>query len=102
MGVDHRCTHVLVSQEFLHGTDIVAIFQQMRGEAMTERVTAAVFRDTSPLESLFDGGLHNGFRDMVSAFHPGAWVHRAFCGGKDILPDPGAAGLGIFAVKSIR
>ena len=34
MGIDHGGTHVLVSQEFLHRTDIVAVLQQMGGETV--------------------------------------------------------------------
>jgi hypothetical protein len=32
VGVNHRGAHIAVSQEFLHGPDVVCIFQQMRGE----------------------------------------------------------------------
>jgi hypothetical protein len=37
MGIDHGGTHVLVSQEFLHRPDIIAVLQQMRSETMAER-----------------------------------------------------------------
>jgi len=33
MGVDHGCPHVLVSEEFLDGSDIIATFEQVRGPA---------------------------------------------------------------------
>ena len=32
MGVDHRRFHVLVGQEFLDGSDVIAGFEQMGGE----------------------------------------------------------------------
>jgi hypothetical protein len=35
MRIDHGSAHIFMPQEFLHGTDVVAIFQQMRREAMT-------------------------------------------------------------------
>jgi len=39
MGIDHRCTHVLVPQEFLHRTDIVAVLQEMGRKTMSERIS---------------------------------------------------------------
>jgi hypothetical protein len=43
--VEHGGTDVLVSQEFLHRADIVAIFQQMCGEGMaTLIVTLLIMR----------------------------------------------------------
>ena len=40
MGVDHGGLHIAVAQQFLHGADIVAIFQQVRRETAPERVRA--------------------------------------------------------------
>jgi len=45
MGRDHGGTHVLVSQEFLHRTDIVAVLQKMGGETVaTLIVTLLIMR----------------------------------------------------------
>ena len=38
--VDHRRLHVRVAQQFLHGADVVAVFEQVRREAVAERVAA--------------------------------------------------------------
>ena|SRR6266511_3736896 len=32
MGIDHRCFHILVAEQILNCTDIVAILKQMRGK----------------------------------------------------------------------
>ena len=40
MGIDHRGADILVTEEFLDGPDIGAVFQQMRGERMPKGVTA--------------------------------------------------------------
>ena len=37
--IDHRRTDVLVPQEFLHGPAIVAVLQQVRGKAVSERIS---------------------------------------------------------------
>jgi hypothetical protein len=34
MGIDHRGTDITMAQEFLNRADIVAVFQQMGGEAL--------------------------------------------------------------------
>ena len=39
MGIDHRCTHVLVPQEFLHGANVVALLQEVSRKAMAERIS---------------------------------------------------------------
>ena len=39
MGIDHRGADVLVAQQLLHGPNIVAVFQQMCGEGVAQRVT---------------------------------------------------------------
>jgi hypothetical protein len=38
MGIDHRGFNILVSQQPLHGTDVVTGFQQMGGKAVAEGV----------------------------------------------------------------
>ena len=34
MGIDHGGTNILVSQEFLNGANVIAIFQQVGGKRM--------------------------------------------------------------------
>jgi hypothetical protein len=34
--VNHGCAYVAVTEEFLHGADVIAIFEQMRGERVGE------------------------------------------------------------------
>src|SRR5436190_23787921 len=43
VGVNHRRGNVLVPKKILNGTDIVAVFQQMYGETVPERVAARGF-----------------------------------------------------------
>ena len=43
--VDHRGLDVLVPQEFLDGSDVVAVFEEMRGERVTQGVEGGALRD---------------------------------------------------------
>src|SRR5436309_15526237 len=38
VGVDHRRSHIRVSQEFLHGTNVVAGLQEVRSKRVPQRV----------------------------------------------------------------
>jgi hypothetical protein len=41
--VNHRCLDVGMAQEFLHSSDIVAIFKQMSGEAVSQHMWGDLF-----------------------------------------------------------
>ena len=53
VGVDHGRFHILVTEQILLGADAIATFQQVRGEAVAERVATRVLGHLS----LVDGGL---------------------------------------------
>jgi hypothetical protein len=38
--INHRRPHILMSEQFLNGANVVAGFEQVRGEAVAQRVTA--------------------------------------------------------------
>ena len=65
MSVDHRGTHVGVPEQLLNRADVVAIFQKMRGERMTQGVRAGWLQDASPEPPIFDGLLQNRFVKVV-------------------------------------
>jgi len=67
VGVDHGCPHVLMSEEFLHGSDIVAIFKEVRGEAMAEGVAGHALVDPRPASGFFDGLLETALADVMAA-----------------------------------
>ena len=102
MGRDHGGTHILVSQEFLHRTDIVAVLQKMGGETVAQGVTAPTFWDAYALESLLHGSLPHRFRHMVSALNTSTRIDCAFGRGKDLLPDPGCTGMGVLTITGVR
>ena len=76
MGIDHRRPDVLVTEQFLHGADVIPRFESMGCKGMTQGMTRGWFHDAclanrsmhSPLEHLLVG--------MVPPDHAGAWVAR--------------------------
>ena len=42
--VDHRRTHVVVAEQFLHRTDVVARFEQVRCETVPETIARRAIR----------------------------------------------------------
>ena len=71
VGIHHRRFHVPMSEEFLNRADVIAIFQQVRGERVPQRV--AVDRLGQPYGSgcFFDGPLQHRFVDMMSPVFTG-------------------------------
>jgi len=60
MGVDHRGLDILVTEEFLDCPDIVAIFEEVGGEAVAEGVRGDRFVDAGEASGLFDCLLEAG------------------------------------------
>src|SRR5262245_40832486 len=65
MGVDLRRAHVTVPEQFLNRADIMAVFQQVRGERVTEGVAARRFGDPRATDRVLDRALQHGFVEMV-------------------------------------
>lgn len=61
MGVDHGGFDILVTKQFLDRPNVVAIFQQMRGEGVAEGMTTANFLNLCPRDGCFDGALNTIF-----------------------------------------
>jgi hypothetical protein len=47
VSVDHGCFDILVTQQLLHGANIVAVFKQVGGKAVPKRMAATLLGDTS-------------------------------------------------------
>jgi hypothetical protein len=70
MRIDHGGADVLVPQEFLHGTDVIAIFQQVRGKTVSERMAATALIETCLAYRVLYRLLEHRFSRMMSAFSP--------------------------------
>ena len=53
--IDHRRGDILVSQEFLHGTAIGPLLQQVRGKAVAQGVATAPLGNPGLADRLFHG-----------------------------------------------
>ena len=58
---DHRRGDILVSQEFLHGTDIGPLLQQVRGKAVPQGVATAPLGNPHLTDRLFHRLLSHTF-----------------------------------------
>jgi hypothetical protein len=74
MRVDHCGAYGLMAEQLLHGTDIIACFQQTGGEAMSKSVTAARLGDTCLPYCPLDGSLQYLFINMMAAYLPAPWI----------------------------
>src|SRR3990167_9339176 len=72
VGVDHGGAYVGVAEQFLYGTDVVAVLQQVGGERMPERMRVRRFVDTSAACGFLDVALDGLFVDVVAAGHAAA------------------------------
>jgi hypothetical protein len=57
MSIHHCCRDILVSQQFLNRTNIMAAFQQMGGKRMAEGMATGRFRNPATLNREFDAVL---------------------------------------------
>ena len=74
MGVDHCRFDVLVAEEFLDGTDVVAIFQQVGGKAVAEGMATDALVNAGPLGRFPDRLLQTALVYVVTADGARAWV----------------------------
>lgn len=75
VGVDHGGAHVLVAEEFLHRTDVVAVFQEMGSEGVAEGVAGNALANPGLLGGLPDCSLQVALVQMMAADNAGAGVH---------------------------
>jgi hypothetical protein len=101
VGVDHRGFDIAMAEKLLDGADVVAILQQMGGEAVAESVTGDAFGEGGQVRGLVDGALEPGGTKVVTADVTRARIGRQARGGESELPDPIAAGRGEFAVEGV-
>ena len=66
VGVYHRGADVIVTQEFLHGAKVVAVFKEMPGERMPQRVAGGPLVNACLTHGIFHGPLDRAFVNMVT------------------------------------
>jgi hypothetical protein len=90
-----------MSEEFLHGADIVAVFEQVGGETVAEGVRADRLDDARQAGRLLDRFLQTALAQVVAARDAAARVFREALGGEDALPAPLLVGIGVLAGQGI-
>ena len=85
MGVDHRSLDVFVTEEFLHGADIVTRFEQVGGKGVPEGMAAGWLIETSQLNGLLHRSLQIALVEVMTAGLARAWVGRKTIGRENTL-----------------
>ena len=67
VGVDHGGGDVLVAEQLLDGADVVAVLEQVGGEAVAEGVGCDGLGEVGVEGGGADGPLDDGFVEMVAA-----------------------------------
>ena len=100
--VDHGRFEVIVAEQFLDGADVIAVFEQVDRETVTQGLATALFGDPGRVFGLLDGSLDRIFQEMMAPEDAGAGINGALRRGEDILPTQFAAGKGVFVFKGGR
>ena len=91
-----------MAQKFLHGTNVVAAFQELRGEGMPERVADGTFGQTSFFHRAAGCLLDDRFVNVMSSFFAGFRVLPLVLLREHPLPAPFLRRVGIFAGKVVK
>ena len=67
MGIDHGRTNILVTEQFLHGANVIAILKEMSSKAMPQGMAGDAFSNGGVPRSFFYSPLEAGRVDMVTA-----------------------------------
>lgn len=100
--VDLRGAHIAVAEQFLHRTDVVAVFQQVRCKAVSQRVAARRFENCARAHRGFYRALHRRFVQMMPPPDAGSGVHARPRCRKQKLPGEFAARIRIFPRECVR
>src|SRR4030095_11132121 len=77
MGIDHGGLHVLMPEQFLHGPNIVAGFQQLRSERVPKGMAGDVFGDPGQAGRGAYRFLQTAFIQVMAALGARAGGYRA-------------------------
>jgi hypothetical protein len=77
MRIDHRRPHVGVAEQFLHGADVGACFQEVRGEGMAQRVAGRTLGDPGGPHGGGEATLNGTLMPMVTSEYARGVAHGA-------------------------
>lgn len=88
-----------MAQEFLHGANVVAAFEQGSGKRVAKRVWGRWLADSGMAQRIAHRTLDGLRSHVVSANGPRARIDRSFGRDKHILPSPFTRGVRIFSFE---
>jgi hypothetical protein len=91
-----------MAEQLLDGADVVAAFEQMRREAVAQRVTTRAFDEPRFTHGPLDGALDRAFTEVVPTHRAAARISGARRGREGVLPGPLAICAAIFSRERIR
>jgi len=86
MGIDHRHLHTAVSQQFLHGADVIAVLQQVGGKTVAVGMTTCMFGNAGSTNRLFNRLLQKTLVLVMAKNFTGARINRSIGTREEILP----------------
>jgi hypothetical protein len=95
VGIHHGGFHIFMPEEFLDGSDVVALLKELRRDTMSEGMAADAFVEPYRMPSLTHSLLQSALTPVMAADIPREWVFRQTVGRKNIVPDPKSAGMRI-------
>jgi hypothetical protein len=102
VGVDHGGADVGMTEQLLDRADVVAPFEEVRREAVTQGMAAGGFGEACRLCGAADGALQNGFMLMVAAPFSGDRVEVVAGRREYPLPGPVARSAWVFLTECVR
>ena len=102
MGVDHRRGDVAVPKKLLHRPDVMAVFQEVRGERVAHRVRGRVLFDTGLPHRKMECTLQDGLVKVVAARLPCLVITVVTGRRKDPLPGPLPSGVRVLLCERMR
>ena len=100
MGVNHRSLDVLVTEKFLNCPDVVARFQELRGEGMTECVAGGPFGQVGPFHRAVDRLLDDRFVNVMASLLARLWAFSGSPAERSIAA-PLLGSVGVFTVEGV-
>src|SRR5260370_18565639 len=97
MRVDHSRSDIFVTEELLDGADVVAVFKQVWREAVPKGMATARLGNFRFPDGELNRVLEILFRNMMPTRLVRARINRHLGRRKNVLPNPGAFGIGILA-----
>ena len=88
MGVDHGGLEVAVTEQLLNGADVVAVGEQVGGEAVAEAMERGVLGDVGSANGRLEGPLDGTLVQVVPAVVAGLPSGEPAGGREDVLPAP--------------